>query len=285
MAYIVRVIDVNEHEIRLEWDAVLGVYGYKIYRTSSLSNNANTGNGEIFLAKLGAEATSYTDKSVETNVKYYYRVWALIPDNTNDTKEMADVVSESTYAPNGDGNATVGQLTQETPAKKAGAKEEKPKTTISLDAALAPFNEEGSDTAVKSIVKAKELEIAGYYRANPDQAGFWTQNMVLEHSSLKIAALKQRVQTDKSETFASESETTLKKDTRSVSKRTEMVSTGKAAYQTRKLSAMQSEENAATSMVKNAMTQFSQGQPSAPAKNKADSMDNDWKKSIREKYQ
>jgi fibronectin type 3 domain-containing protein/uncharacterized protein YuzB (UPF0349 family) len=58
----------SSHEIQTKWDKVEGATDYYIYRSSKDSNNM------ILVDSVGGGDSSYTDKGLETNTVYYYKV-------------------------------------------------------------------------------------------------------------------------------------------------------------------------------------------------------------------
>lgn len=67
---IKNVVTVNDTYIKVSWGKVIGATGYRIYRSDSKDGAYKQ------VAKVGAGVTSYTNKNVKENKKYYYKVRA-----------------------------------------------------------------------------------------------------------------------------------------------------------------------------------------------------------------
>lgn len=97
---------VNATYIKVSWGKVTGATGYRIYRADSKDGTYKQ------VAKVGAKVTSYTNKNVKENKKYYYKVraykktkyskystpkWGIVRVNPMDVKQvMADANKEHT---------------------------------------------------------------------------------------------------------------------------------------------------------------------------------------------
>src|SRR5207248_2411045 len=81
----------GNHEVSLQWNAVPGVAGYRLYR-SPLS-----GGGYDLIASLGG--TTSTDTSVDNAKLYYYVVTAL--DSAGNESARSNEASAVPYAPIG----------------------------------------------------------------------------------------------------------------------------------------------------------------------------------------
>jgi V8-like Glu-specific endopeptidase len=85
------------HHIKLSWTNIVGENGYRIERSS------NGVSGWVQIATVGANVTTYTNKTLPHNATYFYRVRGF---NINGNGAYSPVDSATTTAPNPTGGLT-----------------------------------------------------------------------------------------------------------------------------------------------------------------------------------
>ena len=84
----IRLVNVDEENITVKWDAVKGAEGYVIYRNTDLDTEPQV------LKELDADETEFRDTSVEPGQKYYYRMMTVAKDETYNS-DISGVVYSS----------------------------------------------------------------------------------------------------------------------------------------------------------------------------------------------